>query len=86
MIMRIGALLLTSVVVGACAAAYTVPRAAQPIPNPPEKVYHPPKPQQNLGGKIDPEVNSRLDSVEWNLRYLQGLLEQEPGKAKSAEQ
>lgn len=70
--MRLSALGLVSILAGACAATIPVPH--KPIPPPYVEIeqnkHFEPKPLPPRPGRIDPEVKTRLDSVEEELRNL----------------
>lgn len=67
MIMRVSWLLITSMAMGACAAAVPVPRAVSPITiTTPLPRLISPKPAQ----KLDPEIETRLNAIEQEIRVL----------------
>ena len=71
MIMRLTGIAVVSAIVGACAAMAPIPHAAQPVPREPQEIHgHTPKRLISPPGKIDPEVGTRLDSIEKELRAL----------------
>lgn len=87
MIMRFSGIALISAAVGACAALAPIPHAAEPHPAMGQKIqWHTPKVLNPRPGKLDPEINSRLDSIEGEVRALDDQIRDRQGAGRATTQ
>lgn len=66
--MRLGTLAIVSLIAGACTAAVVSPPKAASPPEVSQPVHFIPKHVEKPAGKVDPEVETRLELMEQELR------------------